>query len=426
MKITRNGLRSTAFAASAALVLALTACGTSGGASNGEGGEGVEYGASQEEYAAAFEDLDEITLVAQHTSSKGSISNESLEQYLAAITEWSGGKINFEVFYSSAIAPYPEAVEALADGRLDIAGASPSYDPSTFPAWGAEIELSTVGSQGPIDGPAQLMGWGNQVGFEYPEFGEELADAGVQMIAPMSFGATGALFCREPGKTTLDELAGTTVSVSGEMKTKQTDALGMVPVSMPFSDAYEGLQRGAIDCVFTGLPAADAGGILEVAPNTTLDPEAGLAFTSGMLGMNQDVWNDLPLVAQQLFIDRLDVYFAAALEQVANSTAASLTKIDEFGGEVSPLDDEAREELVAATEAAVDALDDSIFEGGTAEFIDAVHESSDYWTEAAREAGLESVGYDGFVEWLDTHEMADNTAFVQQLMEEIFLPQRPE
>src|SRR4249919_3164054 len=98
MKITRNGLRSTAFAASAALVLALTACGTSGGASSGEGGGGVEYGASKEEYAAAFEDLDEITLVAQHTSSKGSVSNEALEQYLAAITDWSGGKINFEVF----------------------------------------------------------------------------------------------------------------------------------------------------------------------------------------------------------------------------------------------------------------------------------------------------------------------------------------
>ncbi|MFP3468156.1 C4-dicarboxylate ABC transporter substrate-binding protein, partial [Leifsonia sp. SIMBA_070] len=72
--------------------------------------------ASMEDYVAAFADVDPINLKVQSNNPQGTGQSVPLEAYVAAVEEWSGGKITFDVKYSGAIAPIAQAGQAMADG----------------------------------------------------------------------------------------------------------------------------------------------------------------------------------------------------------------------------------------------------------------------------------------------------------------------
>ena len=112
-------------AIAAATLLVATGCSTGGDGGSDEAG--VEYGATMEEYQAAFEDVDPITLRMQVDMPKDSDGNRGREAYAAALEEWSGGKITVEIGYANAFVPNAaDWAPALSDGRLDIAWMIPS------------------------------------------------------------------------------------------------------------------------------------------------------------------------------------------------------------------------------------------------------------------------------------------------------------
>src|SRR3712207_3108243 len=116
MTARRTGLSTRRVLGAAALAgaMALTACAEESGSGDGDaasdGGstEGVEYGASMEDYQAAFEDLEPITLNTQTPGPQGSATSTKFEEYFEAVEEWSGGKITWEIAYSNAVAPPTE------------------------------------------------------------------------------------------------------------------------------------------------------------------------------------------------------------------------------------------------------------------------------------------------------------------------------
>ena len=124
-----------AVAAMSLAVAMLAGCAESSSATgSGEGGEGLAYGATKEDYIAAFADIDPIVLHTQSPAPKGSPTGLPVEKYLDTVTEWSGGKITFDVAYSNAVAPPAEIDNALVDGRLDLGHIIPQYEPAEYPA----------------------------------------------------------------------------------------------------------------------------------------------------------------------------------------------------------------------------------------------------------------------------------------------------
>lgn len=77
---------------------------------------------------------------------------------------------------------------------------------------------------------------------------------------------------------------------------------------------FESLQRGVIDCAITTVTGAALGGHIDTVPYPVFDPEVGFNSPGGSIAMSIDKWNDLPLPAQQLMIDRLDVFMKANFE----------------------------------------------------------------------------------------------------------------
>lgn len=312
----------------------------------GGGGEGVPADASKADYAKAFEDVAPIHLTTQIPSSPGDLNTRHLMAYADALHEWSGGTITLEIAWGNAIADPDDAPLALADGRLDFDMVYPLYEPSRYPANGSALaNTGFLGQQDPVAGSLQAAGGYLDVLMDDEEFMAETEEEGYKLLLPWAPSSSSGLLCSQP-LTDLDDLDGAQVRVGGSTFARQAEALGMTPVSMPYSEIYQGLQRGTLDCVLQSRWAAMSIGVVPLAPNYTVHPDTGFARMHYGLGFGLDQWNDMPLVAQQLVYDRLDVYIGEMYRHaIWGGFAMAAEQESETGGRVDPLADDARQAL---------------------------------------------------------------------------------
>jgi TRAP-type transport system periplasmic protein len=88
----------------------------------------------------------------------------------------------------------------------------------------------------------------------------------------------------------LATMAGKNVRVHSTSFADFAEALGAVPVTMPFADVIPAMERGVIDCALTSPSAAYGYGIGQVA-NAVVDLNVG--YSTHFYAMNNDTWNGL-------------------------------------------------------------------------------------------------------------------------------------
>ena len=100
--------RIAALAAIASISLVAAGCaGSAGSAEDGGGGEGFEFGASQEEVDAVLADLDPVEITYQAgAQSPQSVSARNGHGFKEYVEERSGGKITVDIVWGQAIAGY--------------------------------------------------------------------------------------------------------------------------------------------------------------------------------------------------------------------------------------------------------------------------------------------------------------------------------
>src|SRR5699024_7380477 len=99
-------------------------------------------------------------------------------------------------------------------------------------------------------------------------------------------------------------------------------------------------------------------------------------------------WESLPLPAQQLFWDSLDVFIGQNITQkIWPNSAETDTTIQEAGGEVAELDPDAREALLDTNSTVLNELRQSdSFEDPEA-FIETAESTSEEWTNKVIDLG---------------------------------------
>ncbi|MDF1602221.1 TRAP transporter substrate-binding protein DctP [Nocardioides sp. YIM 152315] len=421
MKLGRTAAVAATFALSACF---LTACAEDdGGSAEAATGEGLPVGASMEEYQDALADMDPITLNAQTPAAEGSDISALYENYFDRVTEWSDGKIKFNVSYAYAIAGALDQDNAIQDGRLDIGFTSPVFEPDQYPANAALADSTFIGSQSPIIGLIQTHGAWNDAAFGSDQVTQELEDQGMHVLLPAFFGGPSGIFCAEPRRTA-DELAGQQTVVSGRVQAAELEALGATPATFDFTEVYEALQRGAADCALNSMRVTVLAGLAEVVPYATFDDEAGFAQTPAPWVINKSVWDGLPLVAQQLLFDQMSGFLLDNLNGVAKFLTDGVAAVEAAGGDIAGLDDASREALQSANEKELENIRSSAALEDGAGFVDALESGSEAWTEKAAELGYDQVGWADFAEWAANNEI-DFQPFVDSFFEEVMVPNRP-
>lgn len=405
--------------------LPLAACANDGANGDGAGaGASVPFGASMEEYQEALADIDPIVLHTQTPSPKGAPSGARNEQYVAAVEEWSGGRITFDIQYSNAIADPSEADNALTDGRLDLTNVMPIYEPSEYPANGMINAISFVGSQKPVVGTLAASAWMLEVGYETPEIRDEYRKHGVELVLPSFNSGLNLIICQDPANK-LADFEGKQIITGGITQSKQMSALGASPVSIPYTEVFESLQRSVAHCTGSTLLGADLGGYIPEANQVSYSPTTGFAITTGTFGMSQDVWESLPLAARQLMFDRLDVYLKAGMNGNFDAMAKAIEAIDEQGGGFAKFDSAAERALGAANDKMLDEARASDVLANGSGFVDLALESAERWESIAAELGYpDTADYGDFVSWWESDD-ADLQPFVDKMFEEILLAERP-
>ena len=426
----RRSTAATAVLATAALLGSSACLADQAGAGPLPRGAGLPAGASKAEYIEAFADIPPIHLTTQIPSSPGDLNTLHLESYVDALYEWSGGTIIMDVAYGNAIAEPDQVPQALEDGRLDFDMVYPIYDPSRFPAnGGALANASHLGAHDPVAGSLSSAAGYLDVLYDTPEIMAETEAEGFKLLLPWAPQSSIGLMCAEP-LDSLADLEGAQVRVGGSAFVTQAEALGMTPLSMPYSEIYQGLQRGTLDCVLQGRWAAASIGTIPLAPNYTIDPDAGFARMHYGLGFGQERWDGLPLVAQQLIHDRLDIYIGEMFEQAVWGGMALATEQD-GGAVITDLDDDAvaaleqaNERLLAESSEAAAAGDSPV--DGSALAAELEESTAAWHAVAVGELDYPEISDAEFAEWYADHSAVDADPFIDRIRTDILDPHRPE
>lgn len=381
--------------------LALAGCsGSSATEETNAGGVSIDYGAPRSAYVEALADMEPVTLAIQSTGPKGSATGRRFEDYAAAVSEWSGGKISFEFTYSNGMAAPDEVHLALADGRLDIGSVMPALVPDDLPAANAMGDLSHLGRQTPVDWMLQWHGIMLDMAASTTDVDDEYEKHGMKLLLP-AFGSGAYMpYCTDAG-TNAKALKGRGVASQSKVQNAEADALGLTPSSISYAEMFEGLERGVIDCAFSTVTGAALGGFVPAAPHVAFAEEEGFNSPAGTIAISLARWNELPLAAQQLMFDRLDVLLQANFEGAWENTAAAVEAVRKAKGEIAPFDADVVAELTAVHDGVEKkvAASEAVSDGQA--LVDAAKKAETDWAARIDGLGIDGVGtsYDDFAAW---------------------------
>jgi len=386
---------------------------------------GIPVGATKAEYQKAFADLDPIELVFQTGAGAGSALADRDRAYVDAVDEWSGGKVKIRLAFAGEIAPPAETIAAMQDGRIDLTHALPQYYPEDFPVYNEWLNSTVLSQTEYLVADLQTPILGQELFNNTPQLVDEFTENGFRALA-FNPGFSG-FWCTEP-LTTADDFRGKIVAVGTSVAAQFVTAIGASPTTLPFSEYYEGLQRGVVNCVITGPETAQLVGLIEVAPYLTTWPTGVMVHSQSPFAISTMAWDRLPLVAQQLLFDRLDAYLSGAAAVNISAWEDAADSLRAAGGKVSALDDELVDvgrELV--DDAVLPAMRSSTLLDGETLYKTATAAADRTNTETRGFLGIgdDEVGFLEIGEWMDEND-PDITAFIQEQLTGPLGGSRPE
>jgi len=409
----------------AAVALGVAGCqgAASGSGTVNAGGESVPFGASDEEWAAAFEDMEPIELVFQSANSATSTQGVLQAEKWGAVEEITGGKIKVELVFGDAVAANVEADEALADGRIDMHLLVPFLQPSDFPVSGQFALETTITRDSPVvSGTLSSFGALNETLLATPELMSEYEDAGLTVVNPIVHTGNVVIACSEP-LTSLEDLAGKQIRVGPQPAFAQIEAIGATPVSVAFADLFESLQRGIVDCVTIGLTTMNGiPGMIDLVPYLHSPVGTGFVSTPGIevAGVR---WTELPLPAQQLVWDTFHEIDLASVEAFVSGEAEMALELAEAaGGKLLTFDQEVSDALKAHNDSVAESWAESALVDG-ADFIKRLDKAYAKWDKLIADAGYSTAELAEVEDWLGVD--TDWSAFEDAYHENVTIPNRP-
>lgn len=302
--------RSAAIGAGAAVLLALTGCSGSGTAGTA---------------TASLEDMDPVTLtIPEIESERDGTMPAGLRVFMDKVTERTGGKIKFDVYYSASLMPGDEMLSAISSGSAHMGRLVGGYFPQELPMvnWYDQADRSL----GETAYPHAFIAESAATQFQFMNDGplrDELASHNLTALAAPKSQPHADLLCKEPVKG-LEDLKGRLIRTATPTIRAEVEHLGGVSVSMPTGDVYEGLERGVIDCAVIDPPSFIRTGAWEVAKYYV--PAAFSMNWAGPVVINTDVWEGFPEEVRQIFRENAPLLLSGISEKTLESYARFATE----------------------------------------------------------------------------------------------------
>lgn len=391
------------------------------------GPDGFEYGASQNDVDAAIDGLEPVSLVFQSTSSSPTALNAaSSENFKEAIEERSNGQISVEIAWGySASGGLEEAPDALADGRIDITPLTLTVDPNRFPVYDALNAFSKYVPSSPVEGVLIAGGMAPEIAWQSDALMQEFEDNQLTPLNPAAFVGDYYNFCnRDMEDFSQESWGGRQMRAGNTLQMSMVEAAGATPVTLEWTEVYDALQRGVMDCTMTLGNTSVPVGLLEVAPNVAYAAESTFGGTFQVALVAGSSFGDLPLPYQQIIFDAQTEYSAAQYESIISSHLQVVELAKSEGGELYPIEGEVADIL----DGVLDDYEANVQEQGY--FDDSLTQTAkdlaDKWTNTVQDFGFEDGGDMSTInEWYE-EEGTDLRPIADAIFEESLLPHRPQ
>jgi hypothetical protein len=310
----------------------------------------------------------------------------------------------------------------LVDGRVDIAYMLPIYQPDQFPVFHAWVTGTTLTGASPLVDELAANAAIGELTWNDEQLISEFRDQGIEPLNLFNSAGAVAAMCSDTHETA-DDWKGTQARASSQAQTSQLNALDASPVSLQYTETFEALQRGTVDCTLSTTLAADAAGFMEVAAHIGYTTD--VTFARGPGGVYAgSAWNSWPLAVQQLVFDSMEDEFIQSRRGDVEGNYVAAQTVREQNGTFTEMDSDLQDKLKEASQGLVEAeVEEGRLPEGSA---DAIPEAVDKWRDIAADLGYEDKGtFSDYDEWYPVDDVEYLDAFGEAYFEEIMLPHRP-
>ncbi|MBY8976779.1 C4-dicarboxylate TRAP transporter substrate-binding protein [Rhodobacteraceae bacterium NNCM2] len=242
------------------------------------------------------------------------LTRDGYMELAKSVEEMSGGDLTMQVYTGTALLPPVAHLSGLTDGIVQMTYHAGTYTPSDLPedntvaalAIGLPDSMTTALAVADfyINDPA-IQGMFERLGIVF--LGSYASPQYVMMCADEV--------------TTLEQVAGKKLRMPSPVHAAWAESVGAVPVNVPSSEMFSGLEKGQLDCAINAANDLKSRSLWDVAKYTTL-LEFGPYFAGWEYAMAQDAWAGLSVENRQVLLDAMP-------SNIVNMTSAYLGTVDE-------------------------------------------------------------------------------------------------
>lgn len=215
------------------------------------------------------------------------------------LEEASNGALKANVFTGPVLLPPAAHLSGLRDGVAQITYHAGTYTPADIPRDNVIAQLG-IGFTDPFVAAFAM----SDINMTDPELIEMWRSHNVVYGGGYST-IPYRLFCTE-AVVTLENIQGKKIRTLGAMMSDWAQSVGAVPVNVPSTEMYSGLEKGQLDCAANTMEQLKSSSLWDVAKHTTI-VDLGLYYAGFLYGINQDFWQTLKAEERRILLDTMAV-----------------------------------------------------------------------------------------------------------------------
>lgn len=284
--------------------------------------------------------LAETTLRYAEASPNRGARADALQYFADQVNEKSGGDMQLDIHWGGALLKYSAILGGVSSGTADMGTVLAAYEPQKMRALSVgDIPVAQSDPWVGMSAMYELMTTNDQLQAAFAE--EDVVYITNYTTSPMQFECAG-----DARIETLDDFVGKKVRASA-IYAKILDEVGANMVNFTYSEIYQALDTGLVDCSGAYLYAMKAFKTPEVTSSVALMNWGQIAGFS--MVMNKWMWDDLSSDQQQLLrsvgSDMVDYYAQNLVRE--NQKVIEMLPTGELGNKVEVIEwsDEERAKL---------------------------------------------------------------------------------
>lgn len=260
------------------------------------------------------------------------------------VIEQSNGELKPNIYYGEALLPAKAHLSGLQDGIANITHHAGTYTPSELP----EDNVISMIAMGLDNTMATALAM-TEFGLTDPEMQARYEQLGIVFLGGFATPPY-VLMCTKP-ITTVADLQGVKIRTPGAVQADWARSVGAVPVTVPSTEMFTGLEKGQLDCAANAANDLKTRSLWDVAKHVS-PISLGLYFHGWQYAANRDWWGGVSPEHRRILMNTMAESIPETMIGYLGSAEQALAEAPEHGVTIHDVDPEVQKSIddFAATE----------------------------------------------------------------------------